>query len=287
MTGFKSVTELVDAELSGAKKITSFRKQPTLATGANIWFDMSMSPGNPKAQYYAAAPEVGIPLSRSTAGGIDHGEDPPGKTKYLRKLTMMATAAGGVPISMQLLDYLYYVPFLDESDTSYVAVDCTSNPMTRYTDGEGVQIMAIVVAGQTGGQTFQVTYTNSSGVSDKVTSTVTMNTQALNGTIITSAPTTYGCTGQFIPLCPGCKGVRKIQGIQFNGADVGLLTLVLVKPIANITVREVTAPVEIDYFKDFGQVPEIKADAYLNFICCPQGSLSSVPFIGIAEFIWN
>lgn len=44
-----------------------------------------------------------------------------------------------------------------------------TTPLPRYSDGIGVQIMPVVVAGQTGGQTFTVNYTNSEGVAGRVT----------------------------------------------------------------------------------------------------------------------
>lgn len=45
MAGFANVSELADAELEGATKLSSWRKQPTQATASGFWFDLSMSPG--------------------------------------------------------------------------------------------------------------------------------------------------------------------------------------------------------------------------------------------------
>lgn len=58
------------------------------------------------------------------------------------------------------------------------------------------------------------------------------------------------------------------------GADVGLFTLILVKPIAQTQIKEQTAPVEKDYLLESSDVPIIKDDAYLSWLTCPQGSLS-------------
>jgi hypothetical protein len=34
-------------------------------------------------------------------------------------------------------------------------------------------------------------------------------------------------------------------------------------------------------------IPEIKDDAYLNFISLPNGTLANAPIIGVLETIWN
>ena len=71
--GFANVRAIVDAEGSGFNKLSSWRKQPTQATGAGFWFDLSMSPGNPVPNYYIGTPNIFVPLKRSTDGGLDHG----------------------------------------------------------------------------------------------------------------------------------------------------------------------------------------------------------------------
>ena len=60
MAGFANVRAIVDAEGSGFGKLASWRKQPTQATGAGFWFDLSMSPGNPVPNYYIGTPNMGV-----------------------------------------------------------------------------------------------------------------------------------------------------------------------------------------------------------------------------------
>ena len=72
------------------------------------------------------------------------------------------------------------------------------------------------------------------------------------------------------------------------GTDVGLFTLVLVKPLAALTVRGIDAPTEVDFMTEAGmQLPVIEDDAYLNFVACPNGSLTGVPLFGDLTFLWN
>lgn len=288
MSGFNSIKALVDAELDGKFQFTTWRKTPTQITSSGIWFDLSMSPGNPVPNYYAAAPNIAQRLARSTDGGIDHGASPTGQTKHLKQFMALTGTAAAVPLPMILCDYLLYYPFLDMSVTDPQSLDNT-NTLSRYTDGAGVQVMAVEVAGQSGigNPRFQITYTNQAGVTGRVSPSVACNTAVVNGTIITSAPNTADCAGPFIPLAAGDTGVRKVESIQFASADVGLIAMVLVKPIATHTLREITAPVERDFAIDFASMPVIQPDAYLNLICHPSASLSGAPIHGSATFIWS
>lgn len=287
--GFKNLKSLVDAYDAGQFKLTTWRKQPTQTTASGIWFDLSMSPGNPVPNYYAATPMEAKVLARSTDYGIDHGPAVSPKTKHLKQLMALTPTATAVPLPMILCDYLLYYPFCDMSVAGGEAQAMINTAsLTRYADGEGVQIMAVEVASQIGGAQFYVTYTNSDGVAGRVTDTATCNTQVVNGTIITSAPATSGSVGPFLSLQQGDKGVRSIDSVSFLGAgDVGLITFVLVKPLCNHFIYDITAPAERDYTLDFPSMPQIMDDAYLNFIAYPSGTLANAPIHGMAEFVWN
>ena len=289
MPGFANIAAFVDAEVAGLTKYVTYRKVPAVVTGAGTWFDYSMAPGNPAPQYYAAAPLEAKVLTRSGDGGIQHGGNVTGGKKYLRRVTAMCVAAAGVPQRVYWLDYLMFYPFVDmgtadEQPMTNVEV------LTRSTTGLGVRIMPVLVAPHgLVGDTFFVTYTNSDGVAGRVTPLHTMNTAiSVNGTLLVTQQTGAGRNGPFMTLQTGDKGVRSIEAVQCtNGTDVGLFTLVLVKPLGELTVREITAPTEKDFYLDAGgKVPEIEDDAYINFITCPNGSLTGVPLFGDATFSW-
>lgn len=279
--------EIVDAqEANGCVRYSTWRKTPTQVSTIGVWFDLSMSPGNPVPQYYAAAPGAAVALSKAVDGGIDHGGNVSPKTKHLRGLTGMTITATPLPMPMMLLDYLMYYPFIDEGTTDAQPLT-TGISLPRYPTGTGVQMMAVSVAGRTGGQQFFVNYTNSSGVEGRTSKTVIQNSVSVNGSIVTSDRAVAAAAGPFIPLQDGDTGVQKIESVTMLGGDVGLFTLVLVKPLAQMMIRGIDAPVEVDYFKDFAQMPVIADDAYLNFICNPAGSLSGVPIHGDIRTIWN
>ena len=117
MGGFANVRAIVDAEGGGFGKLASWRKQPTQATGAGFWFDLSMSPGNPVPNYYIGTPNIFVPLKRSTDGGLDHGGSVSPKKKMLRQFTALTPTAAATPLPIVLCDYLGHYPFIDESVT--------------------------------------------------------------------------------------------------------------------------------------------------------------------------
>lgn len=288
MGGFNSVRQLIDAEVNdGNFKFSTFRKAPVQVTTAGLWFDLSMSPGNPPPQYYAASPLVSVQMKYSTDGGLFHGPAYTSGTKHLRELCLTTNSATGIPCPFILCDYLMFYPFIDEGTTDEQPLT-NSVTLPRYTDGKGVQVMAISVAGRTGGQTFRFTYTNSDGVAGRVSQTVIQNTATAIGTIVTSQTANALACGPFIGLQAGDKGVRSIESVQMiSGPDVGLFTLVLVKPIETYQLYEQTAPAEKDSFRDQFEAPIIYDDAYLNFICMPNGSLSGVAFNGYLKTVWR
>jgi hypothetical protein len=288
MAGFPNVAAFADALNEGRGTYATWRKSPAQVTTQGVWFDLSMSPGNPVPQYYAAAPLISVPLSQSEDGGLYHGGDIYPASKYLAKFTVMTPAsATPLPMPMRLCDYLLYYPFIDEGTTDPQPLT-NSVPLPRYADGAGVQMMGISVAGRVGLQKFQVTYTNSDGVAGRITPEVRQNNNSVNGSVVTTFTALTEAAGPFIPLQRGDTGVRSIDSVQMiSGTDVGLFTLVLVKPLAQASVRGIDAPVEINYFTDFAQLPRIIDDAYLNLLCCPQGTLLSSPIHGDITTVWS
>ena len=290
MAGFSSVKSFVDAQDDGKVTYTAFRKSPAVATTASVRFDLSMVPGNPVPQYYAASPLVSTVLSKSTDGGINHGLNVSSSTKHIKQALLMSTSATGLPMPFMLCDYLMFYSFCD-TGTNDVQTLTNSSSITRYTDGAGVRIMAVSVAPNSGlsQPTFRVSYTNSSGVAGRTSATMTFNTATANGSIITNQTTSVVSTAPFIGLQAGDSGVRSIESVQvLTGSEVGLFALVLVKPILTGVLLEQTAPCELVPMTAQGmQAPRVYDDAYLNLICLPSGSLSGVSLHGELQTVWN
>jgi hypothetical protein len=283
--------DLAQDHIDGKTKYTIFRKVPTVTTGAGIWFDLSMSPGIPSPNYYVGALAAATQMVRTPAigkidGGIDHGPDvSPDIKQLLRLMVMVQTPTTAVPLPMILADYLMCYAFIaqDAGDQAMTNV----NTLPRYTTGAGVQVMPILVGAQVGGTQFYITYTNSNGQSGRVSQTVTCNTQTVNGTLLTTAPGTAGAGAPFIPLQAGDTGVRSIESVTYLASDIGLMTLVLVKPLATINVYDISAPSEVIYPIDKGTAPVIVDDAFLGLICCPSGTIAAANIIGEMETVWS
>jgi len=286
--GVNSIKQVIDAETQGRLRRYQWRKVPSQVTTAGYWFDLSLSPGNPVPKYwFDATPLVAKSVSQSTDGGIWHGPNTSPEQQFLRMTTAMSSSATGLPLPLILCDYLLYYPSIDDSLTDEQVLDNTVT-LPRYTDGKGVQVIAVSVAGRTGGQSFYFTYTNSDGVSGRTSQTVQENAIAAIGTIATSSLSTLSQSGNpFIGLQSGDSGVRSIESVTMLGVDVGLFSLILVKPLARTQIREQTAPVEKDYLIESSDLPKIEDDAYLSWLTCPNGSLNAVTLFGDLQVIYN
>lgn len=286
MGGFRNIGAYVEAIDAGQVKISTWRKSPSQTTIAGIWFDLSMSPGNPNPNYYASSPAVAATLS--SGDGIFHGGAVSPYTKRLKSIMALTAVSTALPMNMILCDYLMYYPFLDMGTNDDQPMT-NSISLPRYATGAGVQAIAVMTNPQvTGSATFNFDYTNQDGTSGRTTSTVTCNTATAIGSLINTTTATAGASSPFIPLASGDSGIRSIQTFRMvAGTDVGLICLVLVKPLARIMIRGIDAPTEVDYLMDMPSLPEIQDGAYLNFICLPNGSLAATPIHGVAEFIWS
>lgn len=286
MSGLRTIGEVVNCELEGRVRNYIWRKTPSQATTIGIWFDLSMSPGMPVPKYwFDAAPLTAKAIYQSADGGFYHGPNVTGE-KYLRSITTQASAVTALPMNAILCDYLLYYPTTDDGTTDVQSMDNTVT-LPRYTDGKGVQILAVTVGARTGGQTFTVNYTNSDGVSGRVASATTQNTSTALGTITGSNRATINASNPFLGLQAGDSGVRSIESVTMQGADVGLMSLVLVKPLVQTCFREITVPYEKDFLIPTSDLIRIYNDAFLNFLVLPQGTLAATVLRGDLKVVWT
>jgi hypothetical protein len=297
MAAINSISEVVDNEILGRMRNYFFRKTPSQTTTIGIWFDLAMSPGMPTPKYwFDAAPLVAKAIYQSTDGGFFHGANVSPGEKYLRSLMVGAHSTSTTntsPINAVLMDYLLYYPSIDDGTLDEQVMDNTVT-LPRYTDGEGVQMMAVTTGLRTGGQSFSVKYTNQDGVTGKVSPTVIQNAAAFIGSITNSDRAISGSASWMIPLADGDTGVRAVESVTMNGVDVGLFSIILVKPLGQICFREsqistagtINTPNEKDFLL-YGQMPRIYDDAYLNMVVLPQASLATTILGGTLKVIWT
>ena len=282
-----AVRDLVDAEIGGATRFSEFVKNVTQTTTAGVWYDLTGASGNPRAkQWFDAAPLTAAQISQSADGGIFHGSAVSTATKYLRFVRAACASATPLPMHLMLCDYLLYYPTIEDGNTDPQVMTNTLT-LPRYTTGAGVQMMAVTISSRTGGQSFQVTYTNSDGVAGRVSPVVLQNAVAAPGTITTSATATAGATpSPFIPLQDGDSGVRLVESVQMLGADTGFFAIVLVRPIATTIVRGIDAPYDKDALIFASELERIYDDAYLSLLALPNGSLSGLAVRGGIRSVW-
>lgn len=282
----RGIKDLVDAELDGKVRQYTWRKTPTNnLSGNGVWYDLAYASGMPTPNYYIGSIGTSTLLRQSVDGGLYHGADVSPSEKYLRLTTSLCTSSTPLPMTMMLCDYLMFYPFIDEGTTDEQVLTNTVT-LPRYSGG---QIMAVSQAprGATGAY-FTVNYTNQDGVSGRITTARQFNFAGTNGEIVTSATALTGSSGPFIRLMDGDSEVRSIESVTMLTPDVGLFALVIVKPLATTVIREITAPVEKDYFLYNGIIPQIKDDAFLGWLISPANSgIASSVITGDLKVIWT
>jgi hypothetical protein len=287
---FRGIKDVVDAELDGKVGQYAFTKTISQATSTGIWFDYSMSSGNPGPKYwFDAEPLTAKAIYQSTDGGLYHGGDVSPSAKYLRSFTFQASSANSCPSPFIICDYLLYYPTVDEGTTAPQVMDNTIT-LPRYTNGSGVQMIAVSLAGRTGNQSFSVSYTNSEGVSGRTSLATNKNGSTGIGSIVTcntAGGISASSPNPFIQLQSGDTGVRSVESVTMNGVDVGLFSIVLVKPVAYTLLLSANVIVEKDFLIMSEQLPIIQNDAYLSFLSVPQGNMSANTVRGDIKVIWD
>lgn len=291
VTGIK---DIITAEVNNGATQYTWRKSPSQVSVAGIWYDMAVSPGNPGPKYwFDASPLVAQTVRQSTDGGLFHGANMTPATKYLRQMMFQThnTSAATIVQEAILCDYLLYYPSIDESTTD-IQTMTNVNTLSRYTDGKGVQVMAVSLAARTGGSTFSFSYTNQDGVSGRTSQTARLNAYPSVGNIATCDIAQANQTAPFIGLQAGDYGVRSIESVTMNTADVGLFALVLVRPLTRIggqsflLVGVSSLMAEHDFLAETTELPIIQDDAFLGMIIQPQSTtINGTTFQGFIKTV--
>jgi len=283
LSGFRNIADYVDAHNNGRTHFCSFRKAPTLPTTAGWWADLSMAAGNPIANYYAATPLAAATLDGYR--GLFHGAAQSPGEKYLTSLMIETPSANAIG-HYRLLDYLLYYPFIDGDSADTQEMDNTVS-LPRYVDGDGVRAMAVAVSPTTGSGSFTYTYDDQDGNEKTSPGQFCSTTAATTTSVLTSQPTVVASPpGLFLSMASGSRGIRRIKSVQFKTANGGLMCIVLVRPLADITVYEINTANEVDFIRTRPAPPRVYDGAYLNF-AYNGGSLSAATLCGSATFAWS
>lgn len=242
-----------------------------------------MAAGNPKPQYYASTP-----LKFATLDGFDgifHGDAKAPGTKHLTHLGLMTPTAGLVGL-YRLLDYVGFYPFIDGDSLDEQSMDNIVT-LPRYTDGDGLMVMAVASAPTAGAGTFTFNYVNQAGAA-RTSPEIKCNVTAANiATLVTSEQAQVSGGRSFLPLQGGDTGVRSITSVTFSVASGGLVALVLVKPLATLAIREVSTMAEREFVTQLPGAPTIEDGAYLGLIVNCAASIAAGQLAGYAKFAWS
>lgn len=288
---FRRVVDFANAASSdGGKNWTSFihkTSSPVLGAAAN-WADLSVGAGIPRYNAYVGVQGEFTPLTGAGNFGLYTGPAPgSGEDKLIVDHSLQCSTANMAPAYYMLLDYLGHYPLVDCDSTDAQSQDNTAT-LTRYTSGDGVQIMPVCTVPQTGTATGTISYTNNAGTAGR---TATFYIAAANiGTINCANGSTAGA-GQrtpFVPLQDNDGGVRSIESVTFNTSAGGFLSLVLVKPLCQSVLRETSTVVEkIPFIHDGGRAPKVLSGACLNHIFKSGASSTSSVVRGHVTFAWG
>lgn len=283
MPGFANVRDYAAAHAEGRTRSCSFRKVPSQASTALWWVDLTMSAGNPVPQYYASSPLVAAVLDGSR--GIFHGSDVAPASLHLTELMLVTPTAAMVGRYM-LLDYVLYYPFVDLDDLDTQILDNTVT-LPRYADGEGLKAMLVAAAPTTGGGSFSFNYINQDGDARTSPAISFSTASATIASIITSEPATAAGGKLFLPLASGDTGIRSITDWTNIGSSGGLGAIVLVKPLADGSIREIGTPSEVSLITARPGAPRILDGAYLGLIVNCAASVAAGQLVGRANFAWS
>lgn len=280
--GFTNFSKYVNALESDGKFVTTaLRKSSAAATPTSCWFDLSMVPGTPRANFY-----VGNQLESTVFSNkycLYAGEDISTNKKFLRKAYITSTVG---PVMFQIMDYLMFYPLIDMDDTTQQDMDNITT-LPRYSTGEGVLAMLVWTSAHTGNVIATISYTSSTGVPGR-TSSVRVSNSGLTTALATGGQSTNTeFYGPFFPLVTGDVGVRSVESITLTAPGGGLAALVLVRPLASLQLFEANTPMEVDYFIERTSCPVLQDGACLNMIAYSTSNLASATVLGLFDFIWS
>lgn len=300
MSGFPHVRAWAESDDDGRSWLSFFRKvPPSAATIAGQWFDYSTAAGVPIPNYYASSPLVAQRLEGRE--GIYVPEQ--NAARWLKRVQVMSAAASVTSTSNQnqalmLLDYLLYVPFIDLDAAGEEQVFDTATGLDRYTDGVGVQIMAVTQAPTAGNGSYTVKFIDTADT-ERTTQVINCPAAQPSGTLCSAVAAAAGIS-PFLPLPAGVRGVKQLVSMTVGVANGGLVALVLVKPFDMAYAREecrrpTSSPTEsygdaweMERIRQRAGAIRIQANAFLGWIGYGvAGSLASAPLVGMIESYWE
>jgi hypothetical protein len=219
--GFTSYDDLISAiSVSDQSSAFSFGKRAYTPTGSGVWYSLWLGFGVPAANRTLPASTPGQTYVNGDGGIVFPNTSP--QRKFL---TTFASVSNNNATTM-LYDRLAAVGNIALTPSGSKTINSLALP--RYADGEGVQVWLEVTTTATGsGNVTLSSYTNQAGVAGRVGYAMAWPS-ASNGFATLLGP---------LPLATGDTGVRSVQSITTASSTAGVVSLVLLRPLAYSTDR--------------------------------------------------
>ena len=285
--GFKNVEEIASAVDDGKTWTSTIHKSTVPFIGFNAWTDMGPGVGIPTYQAYLGNPLEAVPVVGGNNKSVYLGPSlSAGKNKYLLNWAIHANSGTAAPSYWMLCDILLYYPLIDGTDLTTQIFDNTFG-LPRYQDGNGVVAMLVT---QTPGFAVSVQadidYTNTVGATQS--RKINLLGASVIGRIMNIGSSASSSSVFFTDLNGGDLGISKVNSITFNSSVGGFVTLVLIKPITQISFIEAQVWHERNYLRDNARLPEIEQDAALNIIFNQGSAGSSLGVINsLLQTVWE
>lgn len=290
----QSIDNLINA-ISGGKTARYDWNKITGAANyaAGRWYEMMSLAGSPVATTYPGSALAWVTCTESTgdgtnAFGIQHGGDVSTDIKHLLNMAAWGTAASSVPSTLMLVDVQGYYPGINMNSLS--AQTLTGTPTLRYANGVGIRAF-LAVRATTGSTAHNLAYNYNNQAAAANTNPVTV---ACTASAIVPHITHSGLAannyGPFLPLAQGDTGIQQFNTVTLSAASgtASTAALVLVKPLAQITIGIASLMTEKDLLNQIPSLPRIRDGACLGWILgTGAATVAATTFAGQTEFVWG
>ncbi len=291
----QSIDQLVAAIAAGKTTRYDWNKiTGAAAYVAGRWYDFSQLGGLPVANTYPGTALTWKTCDETTGNGseifgLPHGGNVSTDLKHLLNLSAWSTAATGVPGTLMLVDVQGYYPGINMNLNT--AQTLLGAPSLRYANGAGLR-MFLTARATTGATAHNLaySYTNQSATAGRTQPvTVSATASAIVPHILHSgiAANNYG---PFLPMASGDTGIQSVQSVTLSAASgtASTAALVLVKPLAQITLSVVGLMTEKDLLNQIPSLPRIKDGACLAWLWgAGAATAASSTFAGGVEVVWG
>ena len=298
--GFSSYDDLI-IEITAGKRIKKpwQNTSPAVAGVAGRWYSTWAWTGSGSAGSYAVnASLTSAQYYGTTTGAIVVGDAVSPDTKHLLSISAMTPAATAVPGIAILVDRLLTYPGI-VATMSATQTLTTTNPLPRYTDGDGVVAWlevstALGNAGARGIGRMIWSYTNSDGVAGRVNTNPSTVTAIFSGSQFTSIANTATSSqyfgNPFIPYFASDSGIRSVDAISFNSGTLsaGFMNLILGKVLASVPIPAINVLSERDLVFQMANMERVYDGACLSWLYYYPGAVAAnTNYIGEVDVAWG